>query len=245
MQFTTPPIIVNIPEFVLRGWDDQGRHALTMRVVVGQAYSHQTPVFSADMKYLVFRPYWNVPPHIQATELVPKIAKNRGFLARNGYEIVDADGKPMSTDVVDDATFARLRSGEVGIRQKPGPSNALGLVKFIFPNQNNVYLHSTPSQELFDRSRRDFSHGCIRVQDPAGLAAWVLRDQPQWTPEKIREAMNGKEPVVVTLPNPIPVLLIYTTAVVTEDGLVHFYDDIYGHDATLENALAAGYPYPG
>ena len=244
MQFTTPPIIVNIPEFVLRGWDDQGKHAITMHVIVGQAYSHQTPVFSADMKYLVFRPYWNVPPHIQAAELVPKIAKNRGYLARNGYEIVDGDGKPMATDVVDDATFARLRSGEVGIRQKPGGSNALGLVKFIFPNQNNVYLHSTPSQELFSRSRRDFSHGCIRVEHPAGLAAWVLRDQPQWTPEKIRAAMDGKEPTVVTLPNPIPVLLIYTTAVVTEDGLVHFYDDIYGHDATLENALAAGYPYP-
>ena len=114
----------------------------------------------------------------------------------------------------------------------------------MFPNQNNVYLHSTPSQELFSRSRRDFSHGCVRVEDPTALAAWVLRDQPQWTPEKIKAAMNGREPSQVNLHSPIPVMIIYTTATVDDEGKIHFFEDIYGHDATLQNALAAGYPYP-
>jgi murein L,D-transpeptidase YcbB/YkuD len=244
MEFDTPPIIVNIPEFTLRGWDANGHTTIAMPVVVGTAYTHQTPVFESDMKYLVFRPYWNVPTSIQMHELVPKIAKNSAYLTNGGYEIVDGD-RPIPMARVDTATLARLRSGALGIRQKPGPSNALGLVKFLFPNANNVYLHSTPSQALFSKTRRDFSHGCIRVEDPAGLAAWVLRDQAQWTREKIVAAMNGTEPTTVVLAKPIPVLIIYTTAVVTDDGAVHFYDDIYNHDTTLENALAAGYPYPG
>ena len=156
-----------------------------------------------------------------------------------------ADGHPLASSTVDAATLARLRSYDLSVRQKPGPNNALGLLKFMFPNQNNVYLHSTPSQELFSRSRRDFSHGCVRVEDPTALAAWVLRDQPQWTPEKIKAAMNGKEPSQVNLRSPIPVMIIYTTATVDDEGRIHFFEDIYGHDATLQNALAAGYPYPG
>ncbi len=245
MEFSRPPIIVNIPEFVLRAWDDKGKPALTMRVVVGKAYGHQTPVFAADMRYLVFRPYWSVPSSIQANELVPKLAKNPAFLAKNHYEIVTADDQPMGTDHVDDAMLAKLRSGALQIRQKPGGSNALGLVKFIFPNQSNVYFHSTPSQELFSRTRRDFSHGCIRVEDPAALAAWVLRDKPEWTPEKVRAAMNGKlDGQQINLTQPIPIMLIYTTVTVTDSGEVHFFEDLYGHDVTLENALAAGYPYP-
>jgi murein L,D-transpeptidase YcbB/YkuD len=114
----------------------------------------------------------------------------------------------------------------------------------MFPNQNNVYLHSTPSQELFARSRRDFSHGCIRVEYPVKLAVWVLRDQPDWTPERIAKAMKGGEPTQVNLKKAIPIMLIYTTASVDQNGQVRFFDDIYGHDTTLENALAAGYPYP-
>src|SRR5205085_1622444 len=159
-------------------------------------------------------------PTIQSKELVPHAAKDPNYLERNGYELVSADDKPLPSSRVDAATLARLRSYDLSIRQKPGPNNALGLVKFMFPNQNNVYLHSTPSQTLFSRSRRDFSHGCIRVEDPARLAAWVLRDQPEWTPEKITAAMNGKDPKTVVLARPIPVLIIYTTAVVTDDGLV-------------------------
>jgi len=244
MEFSTPPILVNVPEFRLRAWDDSGKTALTMRVVVGQTYGHQTPIFAGDLQYVVFRPYWYVTPNIQEGELVPKIAKDRDYLARNEYEVVDGNGDAVAGPVTD-ATLAKLRSGAYGVRQKPGPSNALGLVKFIFPNQNNVYLHSTPSQQLFSKTRRDFSHGCIRVEDPAGLAAWVLRDFPDWTPERIRAAMNGKtDSLQVNLKHRIPVLILYATAVVDDEGQVHFFDDIYGHDATLEKALAAGYPYP-
>src|SRR5581483_769016 len=243
-EFAHPPIVVNIPEFRLNAWDDTIGHAgLTMRVVVGQTVSHQTPVFAGDLQHVVFRPYWNVPPTIQAAELVPKIAKDPGYLARNNYEIVDEEGKPAGAKAGRE-TLAKLRSGDMRIRQKPGPSNALGLVKFVFPNQNNIYLHSTPSQELFSRTRRDFSHGCIRVEEPARLAAWVLRDQPEWTPDRIREAMQTGDSKSVAVKTPVPIMIIYTTAVVHDDGSVFFYDDIYGHDATLENALAQGYPYP-
>ncbi|HKS24320.1 MAG TPA: L,D-transpeptidase family protein [Thermoanaerobaculia bacterium] len=245
-DFDRPPIVVNIPEFILRAWsDERGKVGLSMPVVVGQAFQHQTPVFEAAMRYLVFRPYWNVPPTIQSKELVPHAAKDPNYLERNGYELVSADDKPLPSSKVDAAILARLRSFDLSVRQKPGPNNALGLVKFMFPNQNNVYLHSTPSQELFSRSRRDFSHGCVRVENPTALAAWVLREQPQWTPEKIKAAMNGKEPAQVNLRDPIPVLIIYTTVTVDDDGTVRFFEDIYGHDAALQNALAAGYPYPG
>jgi len=244
-EFEHNPIVVNIPEFRLHAWDDKTGHtAKVMNVVVGQTVSHQTPIFAGDMKYIVFRPTWSVPPTIQRAEIVPHIEKDRDYLAKNNYEIVDDDGKVVGS-TVDNSVLARLRTCDLQVRQKPGPSNALGLVKFMFPNQNNVYLHSTPSQTLFSRSRRDFSHGCIRVEDPVALAAWALRDQPEWTVERIRDAMqkNGDSKTVV-LKSSIPIMIIYTTAVVRDDGSVDFYDDIYGHDATLENALAAGYPYP-
>lgn len=244
MEFDTPPIIVNIPEFVLRAWNEKGETQLAMRVVVGKAYSHQTPVFAAEMQYVVLRPYWNVPPSIQSKELVPKIAASPTYLARNNYELVTPDGQPLGIDRVDSDTLAKLRSFALQIRQKPGPDNALGLIKFIFPNQNNVYLHSTPSQELFSKTRRDFSHGCIRVEDPVALAQWVLRDQPQWTLDAIRAHMKDGDPTQINLPKPIPIMIIYSTASVSENGEVHFFEDIYGHDETLENALAAGYPYP-
>jgi len=140
---------------------------------------------------------------------------------------------------------ALIRTCRLLLRQKPGGSNALGLVKFMFPNRNNVYLHSTPSQLLFAKSRRDFSHGCIRVEKPAELAAWLLRDQADWTPDKIAAAMKGPvNNIDVNLKDPVPVLIVYATVVALENGEVHFFDDIYGHDQTLENALAAGYPYP-
>lgn len=243
-EFENNPILVNIPEFRLHAWDDKtGHSAKAMRVVVGQTLSHQTPVFAGDMRYIVFRPYWSVPPTIQRAEIVPHLEKDKSYLANNNYEIVDDEGKSLGS-AVDKETLSRIRTCDVQVRQKPGPSNALGLVKFIFPNQNNVYLHSTPSQALFSRSRRDFSHGCIRVEDPVALAAWALREQPEWTVERIREAMDKGDSKTVVLKTPIPVMIIYTTAVVRDDGTVDFYDDIYGHDATLENVLAAGYPYP-
>ncbi|MGC2721169.1 MAG: L,D-transpeptidase family protein, partial [Candidatus Acidiferrales bacterium] len=147
----------------------------------------------------------------------------------------------VSPDVLD-----QLKSGKLFIRQNAGPKNSLGLVKFIFPNSYNVYMHDTPEKQFFSRARRDDSHGCIRLERPADLALWVLRDNPGWDKNKIHATMNGNATnLQVNLTEPIPVLIVYGTAVVPEDGLVHFYDDIYGHDKELEAVLAKGYPYPG
>ncbi|MGO9060808.1 MAG: L,D-transpeptidase family protein [Candidatus Binataceae bacterium] len=242
-DFPQPPILVNIPQFRLRTLRRAG-NSLAMNVVVGKAYRTQTPVFSGEMRYVIFRPYWNVPSSIQHAELVPKIARNPAYLAKNNYEVVDGSGNVITDGDVSGEVLGGLRSGAYSIRQKPGPKNALGLVKFLFPNSYNVYLHSTPSVSLFSRARRDFSHGCIRVADPVALAAWVLRDKPGWTVDKIRAAMNGDQTVQVTLDKPIPVLILYSTALVTPEGEVQFFDDIYGYDTKLAKALAAGYPYP-
>ena len=216
-----------------------------MRVVVGKAAPTQTPVFSRDMTYVVFRPYWNVPPSILRGEIVPAIARNRNYIAKKSYEVTTPDGKVVTDGPISDDVLAQLKAGKLAVRQKPGPANALGLVKLIFPNEFNVYLHSTPSQALFAKSRRDFSHGCIRVEKPAELAAWALRNNPDWTLERVREAMQtGPDNVTVKLDRPVPVFIVYATALAYENGEVHFYDDIYGHDADLAQALAKGYPYP-
>ena len=239
------PIVANIPEFRLRAYDEHFNIGVTMNVVVGKAFGHHnTPVFSETMKYVIFRPYWEVPPSIIRGELVPHIVKDPGYLAKKGFEVTDSRQNVVSDGAVSSEALAQLRAGKLFVRQKPGPENALGLVKFLFPNSYNVYMHSTPAPELFARSRRDFSHGCIRLERPADLAAWVLRDNPGWTMDRIKAAMNGSAPQQVNLAHPIPVLIVYATVIVLEDGLVHFYDDIYGHDAALEKVLAKGYPYP-
>jgi murein L,D-transpeptidase YcbB/YkuD len=181
---------------------------------------------------------------IQFAELVPKIRRDPSYLADHGFEVTTSSGTVVTDGVVSDDILSKLRSGSLSIRQKPGPKNALGLVKFIFPNHYNVYLHSTPEPEMFLKARRDFSHGCIRVQNPAGLAAWVLRDRPEWTQDKILAAMNGDQTIQVNLAKPIPVLIIYTTAIVEPNGEVRFFRDIYGQDSELDKALSNGYPFP-
>ena len=241
--YDPPPILVNIPEFILRGFGKGETVELTMRVVVGRSYRAHTPVFSQEMSYLVFRPYWNVPLAIQRGELVPKIKKDPDYLSKNELEVVDQHGNVVTASAVSDDQLAKLNSGALSIRQRPGPKNSLGLAKFVFPNEHNVYLHSTPAQELFSRTRRDFSHGCIRVEDPAVLAEWILQGNKNWPKDKIVEAMNnGPDSQQVNLPQKRPVVIIYATAVVQPDGEVKFFQDIYGHDARLEKALARGYP---
>ena len=198
------------------------------------------------MKYIVFRPYWNIPPSIVRGEVVPGITKDRGYLARKNMEITDSSGKVITGGPVSDDVLVQLRAGKLMVRQKPGKDNSLGLVKFIFPNENNVYFHSTPAQQLFSQSRRDFSHGCVRVEKPAELAAYLLRNQPPWTLDQVQKAMqSGPDNQQVNLTTPVPVLIFYITAVVEEDGSVHFFDDIYGHDKSLNAVLAKGPPYPG
>jgi murein L,D-transpeptidase YcbB/YkuD len=238
------PVAVNIPGFRLRVFSDNHTIALRMNVVVGQAFQHQTPVFAKEMKYIIFRPYWNLPLDIVRAEIVPKLRKNPSYLVRRGFEITDQDGRVVSGSTVSPATLEQIQSGRLLVRQKPGPSNALGLVKFMFPNEFDVYLHSTPSPQLFNRPRRDFSHGCIRVEKPAELAAWLLQDQSKWTLEEIKAAMqSGPDNQQVNLTRPVPVVIVYLTAIVEENGEVYFYDDIYGDDASLNDALAKGQPY--
>jgi hypothetical protein len=158
---------------------------------------------------------------------------------QKGFEATDQNGHIVGAGAVSQAMLAEIKSGRLLVRQKPGPRNALGLVKFMFPNEFDVYLHSTPAPELFNQSRRDFSHGCIRVEKPAELAAWLLQDQPKWTLEKIKAAMqSGPDNQQVNLSRPVPVVIVYLTAIVEENGEVYFYDDIYGLDGTLNDALA-------
>jgi murein L,D-transpeptidase YcbB/YkuD len=239
------PIIANIPEFRLRAYGDDFKLGLTMNVVVGKAYNHDTPVFSDSMQYVIFRPYWNVPYSIAKTEFFSRIARDPDYLEKKGFAVVDARQEIVTSGAVSPEVLAQLRSGKLFVRQNPGPKNSLGLVKFIFPNSFNVYMHDSPEQELFSRTRRDFSHGCIRLEKPADLAVFVLRQIPGWDMAKVRAAMAEGSNQQVNLPRPIPVLIVYGTVIVPEDGLVHFYDDIYGHDKELDQVLQKGYPYPG
>lgn len=245
-QFPQPPIVANIPEFIVRAYGPNQKVAFASNVVVGKALRTQTPVFANTMKYIVFRPYWNVPTGIVRGEIIPGITRDRNYISKKNFEVTDFNGKVITDGPVSDEVLAQLRAGKLTVRQKPGPTNSLGLIKLMFPNEYNVYLHSTPAQQLFSQSRRDFSHGCVRVEKPAELAAYVLRNQPPWTLEKVQQAMqSGPDNQQVNLTTPVPVLILYVTAVVEEDGTVHFFDDIYGYDKTLGAVLAKGQPYPG
>jgi murein L,D-transpeptidase YcbB/YkuD len=244
VSYEKSPIVANIPEFHLRAYDENFKIALQMNVVVGKAYGHDTPIFSDTMEYVVFRPYWSVPYSIAKAEFLPRIVRDPDYLAKKGFEVVNSRQDVVTSGGVTSEVLEQLRAGKLFIRQTPGPQNSLGLVKFIFPNNYNIYFHDTPEQVFFEKSRRDFSHGCIRLERPADLAVWVLRNNPGWNIERVRAAMNGGTTQQVNLAHPIPVLIVYATVIVTEDGVVHFYDDIYGHDAALEKVLANGYPYP-
>ena len=241
-RFAAPPIIVNIPAFRLYAFtslDLDDNTMLAMNVVVGTAFKTETPVFADELEYLIFAPYWDVTPTIMLKEVKPAAVKNPEFLARNRYELVEkAEPVPPWPE-----NIARIGQG-VRVRQTPGPHNALGLVKFIMPNDYQVYLHDTPSKTLFDRTRRDASHGCIRLGDPFALAKFLLRDQPEWTDDKIRSAMNAGEPTPVRFLTPTPVYITYATAMARANGDVFFYPDIYGHDRLLDRLLKQGYPYP-
>jgi murein L,D-transpeptidase YcbB/YkuD len=246
-QYVNPRLMVNLPEFLLRGYTAEHKLDFTMRVVVGQVMGeHQTPVFAHMMRYLVFRPYWTVPVGIARKELVPHINANKGYLESKNFEVVTAKGQPYPN-----YTVKQVEQGSVMVREKPGPRNSLGLVKFMFPNQYDVYLHSTPATQLFSRTRRDFSHGCIRVQKPEDLATWVLdgqkdKDGEQWDLEKVHEAMTDAEHDnhQVNLKTPLPIVIFYMTAEVEEEGDVHFFDDIYHYDEQMEKVLEKGPPYP-
>jgi len=215
-------LVVNIPMFRLWAFEKDrldGMPSLDMGVIVGRAQTTRTPVFVSDMRSVVFRPFWNVPDSILRKEILPAVARDPRYLEKNDMEMI--------------------RSGDrVVVRQRPGPNNALGLVKFVFPNPYDVYMHGTPARELFARARRDFSHGCVRVEDPVALAGWALERNEGWNRARITAAMGGTETQTVNLASSIRVVLFYTTAVyMPADGTVRFAEDIYGYDASLERAL--------
>jgi murein L,D-transpeptidase YcbB/YkuD len=224
-------ILVNIPEMRLDVYEGTNV-PLTMRVVVGKQDT-QTPIFNGEMSYLVFSPYWNVPESIAMEETLPALMADPDFLARNNMEVVDKSGNPVDPTTVDLSDPEAYR-----FRQRPGTDNSLGLVKFMFPNQFNVYLHDTPADSLFERTTRSFSHGCVRVEDPVALAQYVLRDQGEWTRERIDEAMHAGEEKHVKLKEPLPVYLGYWTARVRPDNTVQFRSDVYQIDRRLTTLLA-------
>ncbi|NOT91821.1 L,D-transpeptidase family protein [Ferruginibacter sp.] len=211
-QPATDYLLVNIPEFRLHVFE-KGKHAFAMNVVTGSVI-HNTVIFSGTLKHIVFSPYWNVPSSILKKEVLPAIARNKNYLALHNME---------------------WNNG--GIRQKPGPRNSLGLVKFLFPNSYNIYLHDTPSKNLFNESTRAFSHGCIRIAEPKKLAQFLLRNDAAWDSLKITSAMNAGKEQYVNVKEPIPVFLGYFTAWVDGDGKLNFRDDIYGHDKKMKARL--------
>ncbi|HEY8551579.1 MAG TPA: L,D-transpeptidase family protein [Vicinamibacterales bacterium] len=234
-------VALNIPMFRLWAWDQVSPYtgpALSMRAVVGRAMSTQTPVFVEEMRGVVFRPYWHVPRSILLNEILPAVARDPSYLSRHDMEVVAGPGDDARPVPVSAAALADLRRGRLRLRQRPGPHNSLGLIKFDFPNDQNVYMHGTPAKELFSRTRRDFSHGCVRLEHPAEMAEWVLGREPGWSRERIDAAMAAGPTRYVALSEPIRVILYYLTAVVMTDGSVHFADDIYRHDARLDRALA-------
>ena len=245
-SFPVPPIIVNIPAFRLyafRGATDNEADMLVMDVVVGSAFEKNTPVFAANMRYLIFRPVWDVPISIMEDELRPKALNDPAFLKREGMILLRGEGELAKEVPATRANLSQIGKA-VRVRQLPGLKNALGLLKFMLPNPANIYLHDTPAKGGFTQFQRDASHGCIRLSDPVALAAHVLRDQPEWTVERIRAAMEGEDNQRVNLSGPVPVCVVYTTAYAHENGQVYFYTDVYGLDGELERLLKVGYPYP-
>jgi murein L,D-transpeptidase YcbB/YkuD len=235
-----PYILVNIPAFQMWVSDDLSKSApspLSMRVVVGKAMKTQTPVLMAEMQFIDFMPYWNVPYSITKNEIIPKLIENPAYLNSENMEIVTAfsdQAKPVPLNI---ESLLLLKQGLLKIRQRPGKKNPLGKVKFMFPNKEDVYLHDTPSKSLFNRSARDFSHGCVRVEKPLELAEFALRNQPEWTRENIQLAMQAPKMKRIRLKKSIPILFFYTTTFVDENGEVAFYRDLYGHDTVLMEAL--------
>ena len=233
-------IAVNVPGYRLWAWNSAAPGAqaeLEMRVIVGAAVKTPTPLFIGHMRYLDFHPYWNVPRSILLKEMIPKLRRSPSYLDNNDMELYPVGGGAV-TRVVNGATLAALEAGRYRLRQRPGPKNALGAVKFVLPNPMDIYLHSTPDRELFQRTRRDLSHGCIRVEEPVALAQFVLADAPEWTLERIQAAMAPGPMRRVPLPAVVPVLLLYATAITDRAGRVLFVRDVYGRDPLLEKALA-------
>jgi murein L,D-transpeptidase YcbB/YkuD len=223
-------LLINIPAFQLTAREN-GKPVRAMRVVVGKT-EHETPIFGGEMDTVVFSPYWNLPESIALDEIGPAIRSDPGYLARNQIEVLRRTKTRMTIVNPDDVNwYDPAEFLQLSFRQRPGTRNALGQVKFLFPNAFDVYLHDTPADSLFGRSGRAFSHGCVRVEEPEALAAYVLRGLPDWTADRISSAMNAGVEKYVKLGEKIPVHVAYFTAWVADDGRLTFLPDVYGYDA--------------
>lgn len=230
-------VVVNVPEFMLYTYDLGAQRiepGLAMRVIVGDARKTRTPLFDAEMRFVEFSPYWNIPPSITRGETLPRLRRDPGYFDRQGFELVTGDGRVIAG--LPEGSLDALERGQMRIRQRPGAGNALGDIKFVFPNSEHIYLHHTPTPQLFKRDRRDFSHGCIRVEAPLELARFVLADEPEWSRERIVQAMRKGKSTTVRLKEALPVVIAYSTAAV-RDGRVHFFPDLYDRDKALRDAL--------
>jgi L,D-transpeptidase YcbB len=238
-----PAIVLNLPEFRLRAFGGANAAGpdpeLDMKVVVGDP-EHRTPILLSQVSIVIFCPYWTVPVSIQHNELLPEIRRDPSWVSANHFELVTKQGVVADDRAVSEDMLSKIGTGELSLRQKPGPKNTLGLVKFGFPNEYGVYMHDTSARWLFAQARRDLSHGCIRVEQPEDLAEWVLRGQAGWPRDRVVAAMHGTAPISVKIKRPIQLVTTYSTAVVMDNGEVHFFPDIYGEDAALEKQLAAG-----
>ncbi|TFV92402.1 murein L,D-transpeptidase [Algoriphagus kandeliae] len=230
-QLRSEAIMVNIPDYSLV-YLDRFDTVFFSKVIVGKT-DNQTPVFRATMSYIVFSPYWNVPTSIVNKEIIPAVRKNPNYLARNNMEVLSSSGQSIDPQSVN----WKARSIPYLIRQKPGPSNSLGLVKFMFPNSFSVYIHDTPAKHLFERDIRSMSHGCIRLAKPFDFAKLLLLDQKEWTDEKIKEAMNQDHEVKVELTDKIPVYVVYMTFWTDEEGNPYFRPDLYDRDKEILDRL--------
>ena len=228
---------VNLPSYELEYRDGHGFFG-RMRVVIGST-GNPTPLLTDTIKYLVFSPYWFVPERITLREIVPKLHSDSGYLERLNFDVLAKEShQPVSS-----VDWAEMRRGNFPyyLRQRPGSKNSLGRAKFIFPNDKNIYLHDTSSPQLFQNSRRAYSHGCIRVENARLLAEWLLQDRPDWNGIAIEDAMDAGKPERVVLSNSVPIIITYFTAVAHDSGAISFYDDVYAYDSEHNGAMASTY----
>jgi murein L,D-transpeptidase YcbB/YkuD len=231
-----PYIMVNIAGYGLEVVENESP-VLTMKIIVGTAYQ-KTPVFSGKMTYIEMNPFWNVPHSIATAETLEKIRQNPAFFAKENMRVFTAgqNGEEVSPTTIDWSQLSE-NNFPYRLRQEPGPRNPLGRIKFMFPNKHSVYLHDTSDPQLFRKERREFSHGCIRIEKPMEMAEFVMRGSKEWTIEKIKAVLKTKETTVANLPTPIPVHILYFTAWGNGDGTIHFLEDIYRRDERLNRAL--------
>ncbi|MEZ5651957.1 MAG: L,D-transpeptidase family protein [Burkholderiaceae bacterium] len=223
-----PLVLVNLPEFKLEAGLEGDSIDLASRVVVGRSGRSETPLFAGTVTRVELNPYWNVPHDIMRDEILPKLKRDAGYLKRKNMEVVRRNRS--TTQTVDAKILRELRRGQARLRQRPGAGNALGQVKFVLPNRRAIFLHDTSQRDLFARDRRDFSHGCVRVEKPIALTELMLANDPNWNQEAIAAALANARPEFIVPARPVMVALTYLTASVGQDGLIEFHPDIYGLD---------------